>query len=93
MDSGQFLNTTTVHHEYGDVSGFSVLENLNPIRLLIRFTTKVYARGLAGVVLVVTATLFSRNISTTSSRVGTGTVEHNSTHQNERTQCGGISWW
>ena len=91
VGSGQFLNT--VHHEYGDVSGFSVLENLNTIRLLIRFTTKVYARGLAGVGLVVTATLFSRNISTTSSRVGTGTVEHNTTHQNGRTQCGGRSWW
>lgn len=56
MDSGQFLNT--VHHEY-DISGFSVLENLNPIRLLIRFTTKVYARGLAGVA-VSPATWFSR---------------------------------
>ena len=85
MDSGQFLNTTTVHHEYGDVSGFSVLENLNPIRFLIRFTTKVYARGLAG---VVPATWFSR----TSARVEQETVEHNSTHQNERTQCGGRSW-
>ena len=90
MDSGQFLNTTTVHHEYGDVSGFSVLENLNPIRLLIRFTTKVYARGLAG---VVPATWFSRTSAQQQANFEQEAVEHNSTHQNGRTQCGGRSWW
>ena len=58
VDSGQFLNTTRfIMNEYDDVAGLSVLENLNPIRLLIRFTTEVYARGLAG---VVPATWFSR---------------------------------
>ena len=62
VDSGQFLNTTRfIMNEYDDVAGLSVLENLNPIRLLIRFTTEVYARGLAGVGLGVTATWFSRN--------------------------------